>query len=61
MSVREKELFFIELFDFLKEKNSFGVATESYCSNSKKIFGRIFLLESLLELFFLGLLSKKWL
>ena len=26
MSVREKELFFIELFDFLEEKKSFGVA-----------------------------------
>ena len=25
--MREKELFFIELFDFLKEKNSFEVAT----------------------------------
>ena len=25
--MKEKELFFIELFDFLKEKNSFGVAT----------------------------------
>ena len=24
---REKELFFIELYDFFKEKNSFGVAT----------------------------------
>ena len=24
---REKELFFIELYDFLKKKNSFGVVT----------------------------------
>ena len=62
---REKGLFFIELYDFFKQKNSFGVATVFFISRNtlqqlkKKKIGKVLHLENQLELIFWGLFSKK--
>ena len=61
---REKGLFFIELYDFFKQKNSFGVATVFFISRNtlqqlKKKIGKVLHLENQLELIFWGFFSKK--
>ena len=61
---REKELFFIELYDFLSRKIHMELLQcflylEKHCSNFKKKIGKVLYLENLLECEQWGFLSKK--
>ena len=54
---KEKELFFVELYDFLSRKIhlellQYFLYLEKHCSNFKKKIGKVLHLENLLELIF---------